>query len=78
LGQDALDLLLHRAAIRPMELEVLHVDWALRGWRRYGKGHHPAGLNIADGFSYGLAMALSASLLFKGDDFRATDVRSAL
>ncbi len=51
---------------------------SLKGWRRYGKGNHPAGLNPGDCFSYGLAMALSAPLVFKGNDFHATDVMPAI
>lgn len=78
LGENALNLLLTRADIRPMNLDLVHVEWALKGWRRFGKGIHPAGLNFGDCFSYGLAMALSAPLLFKGDDFRVTDVMSAI
>ncbi len=78
LGENALDLLLSKAGIRPMELELLHVEWTLKGWRRYGRGNHQAGLNLGDCFSYGLAMALSAPLLFKGNDFRATDVMPAI
>jgi ribonuclease VapC len=31
-------------------------------------------LNLGDCFSYGLARALDAPLLFKGDDFAATDL----
>ena len=77
-GQAELDLLLSRADIAAMPLEALHVHWALVGWRRYGKGRHRAGLNLGDCFSYGLAKALEAPLLFKGDDFSATDVASAL
>jgi ribonuclease VapC len=77
-GQAELDLLLSRAAITAVPLEELHVHWALVGWRRYGKGRHPAGLNLGDCFSYGLAKALGAPLLFKGDDFGATDVDAAL
>ena len=57
---------------------ALHVHWALVGWRRFGRGRHPAALNFGDCFSYGLAMALGAPLLFKGDDFTATDVAAAL
>jgi ribonuclease VapC len=60
----------------PFDQHQLH--WALLGWRRYGKGRHPAGLNLGDCFSYGLAKALSAPLLFKGGDFAATDVARAL
>ena len=48
------------------------------GWRRFGKGQHRAALNFGDCFSYGLARALEAPLLFKGHDFAATDVLSAL
>lgn len=77
-GQAELDLLLSRAAITTVPLEELHVHWALEGWRRYGKGRHPAGLNLGDCFSYGLARALEAPLLFKGADFAATDVAPAL
>ncbi|MCU0529061.1 MAG: type II toxin-antitoxin system VapC family toxin [Cyanobium sp. Prado107] len=77
-GQAELDLLLSRADITPMALEDLHVHWALAGWRRYGKGRRPAGLNLGDCFSYGLAKALNAPLLFKGADFAATDVAPAL
>jgi ribonuclease VapC len=77
-GQAELDLLLSRAAITAVPLEELHVHWALEGWRRYGKGRHRAGLNLGDCFSYGLAKALNAPLLFKGDDFAATDVLAAL
>jgi ribonuclease VapC len=39
-----------------------------------GMGHGWAG----DCFSYGLAMALKAPLLFRGNDFAATDVAPAL
>ena len=60
----------------PFDQHQLH--WALAGWRRYGKGRHPAGLNLGDCFSYGLAKALNAPLLFKGGDFAATDVARAL
>ena len=44
----------------------------------YGKGHHPAALNLGDLFSYALAMETGRPLLFKGNDFSRTDVRRAL
>ncbi|MEX1315597.1 MAG: type II toxin-antitoxin system VapC family toxin [Synechococcaceae cyanobacterium] len=52
--------------------------WAVVGWRRCGKGNHPAALDLRDCFTYGLAMALDLPLLFRGDDFAATDLRRAL
>lgn len=51
---------------------------ALDAYLRFGKGHHPAKLNLADCFAYALAKSLDAPLLYKGDDFPLTDVRSAL
>ena len=51
---------------------------ALTAYLRYGKGFHPARLNLADCFAYALAKELDLPLLFKGDDFARTDIRSAL
>ena len=51
---------------------------ALEAFARYGKGGgHPAQLNLGDCFAYAQARALKAPLLFKGDDFAATDLPSA-
>lgn len=51
---------------------------ALAAYMRFGKGFHPARLNLSDCFAYALAKALDAPLLYKGDDFSRTDIRSAL
>jgi ribonuclease VapC len=59
------------------------VDLA-QAWRagdaygRFGKGRHRAALNYGDCFAYALAKSLDLPLLFKGDDFRHTDIRPAL
>jgi ribonuclease VapC len=47
-------------------------------YRLFGKGNHPAGLNMGDCVAYALAKGLDAPLLFKGNDFARTDVRRAL
>ena len=44
----------------------------------FGKGRHPANLNFGDCMAYALAKSLDSPLLFKGDDFSKTDVKSAL
>jgi len=44
----------------------------------WGKGHHPAALNLGDMFAYLLAQERGLPLLFKGNDFARTDVRDAL
>lgn len=59
------------------EMDVRAVD-ALAAYLQYGKGVHRAGLNMGDCFAYALAKHLDAPLLYKGDDFPLTDVRSAL
>jgi ribonuclease VapC len=51
---------------------------ARQGFSDYGKGRHAAGLNLGDCFSYALAKVSGEPLLFKGNDFRKTDVTSAL
>jgi ribonuclease VapC len=51
---------------------------ALQAYLDFGKGRHPARLNLGDCFAYALARSLDAPLLFKGDDFARTDIRSAL
>ncbi len=50
---------------------------AREAYRTYGKGRHPAGLNFGDCLSYALAKATGEPLLYKGDDFTATDVAPA-
>lgn len=47
---------------------------ALDAFARYGKGRHPAALNMGDCFSYACARARGLSLLYKGDDFARTDL----
>jgi ribonuclease VapC len=44
---------------------------------KWGKGVHPAGLNFGDCFAYALAQEHECPLLFVGQDFGRTDVRSA-
>jgi ribonuclease VapC len=47
---------------------------AREAYFRYGRGYHPAGLNLADCFAYALAKSRDRPLLFKGDDFSKTDI----
>jgi len=42
--------------------------------RTFGRGRHRAALNFGDCFSYALAIASNAPLLYVGDDFAKTDV----
>jgi ribonuclease VapC len=50
---------------------------AITAFERFGKGRHPAALNLGDCFAYACAMTRDEPLLFKGNDFPQTDVRVA-
>jgi ribonuclease VapC len=54
------------------------VDFAREAYKTFGKGKHPAKLNLGDCFAYALAKARSEPLLFKGKDFRKTDLDAAV
>ncbi|TBH14887.1 type II toxin-antitoxin system VapC family toxin [Thermus thermamylovorans] len=41
---------------------------------RYGKGRHPAGLNLGDCLSYAVTRVEGEPLRYKGEDFRKTDL----
>ena len=45
---------------------------------RWGRGFHASKLNMGDIYAYTLATDRDAPLLFIGDDFAQTDVRSVL
>ena len=67
-------------AIRPeiVPFTAAHASLARDAWRRYGKGRHKAGLNLGDCFAYALAKERGQPLLFKGEDFAATDIEPAI
>jgi ribonuclease VapC len=79
-GQDAtrdLELLVSAVVDRLVAVDEAQASAAVAAWRRFGKGRHPAGLNLGDCFAYATASLANIPLLFKGDDFGQTDLRSA-
>ncbi len=77
-GRDRLDRFLSLTAAEIVSVTPQHAELAIRAFRTYGRGRHPASLNIGDCFAYALASATGYGLLFKGEDFSCTDIRSAL
>lgn len=71
------DRFVREGGIEVVPLDRTQADRAIEGWRRFGKGRHPAGLNLGDCFAYGLAIASGLPLLCVGDDFAQTDVEVA-
>lgn len=79
-GRDADPVAITRwlQALRVAERDGVTLADAMAAYFRFGRGFHPARLNIADCFAYALARSLDVPLLYKGDHFALTDVRSAL
>lgn len=74
-----MDAILSAAAIQLEAVDEQQARIALSARIRFGKGFGAsAGLNFGDSFAYALAKVRDAPLLFTGDDFSATDIRSAL
>ena len=82
LGPDAVvtfDTLMAAAGIVVVPFDQQLADAAFEAFRRFGKGRAgKARLNIVDCTAYALARIRNMPLLFKGEDFAATDIRPAL
>jgi ribonuclease VapC len=72
-GVRELDLLLHAARVTIVSFDADQVLLARTAHETYGRGHHPAALNLGDCCSYALARSSGEPLLHKGDDFSQTD-----
>lgn len=64
-----------RIEIIPFDEDLSNI--AFEAYRRYGKGRHPAKLNMGDCAAYALAKSRGWPLLYKGDDFAQTDIERA-
>lgn len=70
---DFLDMTEIRILPIPSEAAALALD----AFDRFGKGRHPAQLNMGDCFAYACARHLGEPLLYKGGDFPLTDIEPA-
>lgn len=77
-GGRELDLWLHRAEVEQVPVDAEQAAVARQAFHQYGKGRHRVGLNYGDCFSYALAQVSGEPLLFKGEDFSRTGLRSAI
>ena len=77
-GSQQFDAFIRRASIviEPVTEEQAHV--ARQAYTDFGKGRHRAGLNFGDCFAYALAKVSGEPLLYKGEDFRKTDIERVL
>lgn len=77
-GSREFDRFFQRSGIVIEAVTEDHAHLARQAYTQFGKGRHRAALNFGDCFAYALAKASGEPLLYKGDDFRKTDIRSAL
>jgi ribonuclease VapC len=61
--------------ITAVAFDEKHYRAAEKALERFGKGRHPASLNMGDCFSYAVAAIVKSPLLFKGHDFGQTDLK---
>lgn len=74
-----IDNFLEQFNIRIEPVTVEQAQIARQAYRDYGRGSgHPANLNFGDCFTYALARTAREPILYKGDDFNHTELRSAL
>jgi len=76
-AKSAIDAYLQDTGIGIGSINAAQAELARDAFLSFGKGRHPARLNIGDCFSYAAAKALNAPLLYVGDDFARTDIRAA-
>ena len=73
------DELFREAGLRIEPVTEAQARIAREAYRDFGKGSgHAAGLNFGDCFAYALAKAMGEPILFKGNDFRHTDLTPVL
>jgi ribonuclease VapC len=77
-GRERLDRFFRLTTAEIVAVTTVHAEIAVEAFRRFGKGRHPAQLNIGDCFAYALAKASGEPLLFKGSDFTLTDLVPAV
>ena len=69
-----LTVLVETLSIEVVDFTAAQAELAREAFLRFGKGKHPARLNLGDCLTYALAMSSGEPLLFVGNDFGQTDV----
>ncbi len=76
-GSQLLDDLLAAMQVNIASFDESQFRLAREAFAKFGKGRHPASLNFGDCCAYALALKTGEPLLFKGQDFSATDITVA-
>jgi ribonuclease VapC len=73
-GVENLDRLLESLSVTMVPFTPAQARLAAEAFLKFGKGRHPAKLNMGDCFSHAPAKDMGQPLLFKGNDFGQTDI----
>ncbi len=73
-ASDQVDIVRDRFRLQIVAIGEREYDLAIDAYAQFGKGRHPAALNMGDCFAYACAKAKAAAMLCKGDDFPKTDI----
>lgn len=70
--------LVHEGGVEVVPVTAATAARVAEAYARWGRGHHPAGLNFGGCFAYALARETGSALLYVGRDFAKTDMVAAL
>ena len=73
LGVQELETLLSDLHVSIAAFDAAQARRAFAAWKRYGKGRHPAALNLGDCCTFAFAAERGDAILYKGEDFAQTD-----
>ena len=73
-GRPLLLRFLQEFEIAPIPFGDAHWREAIEGYRRFGRGRHPAALNFGDCMTYATARLATRPVLCVGADFAKTDL----
>jgi ribonuclease VapC len=76
-SQGMVDRFVQEFGVTIIPFEEAHWRTAADAFLRFGKGRHPAALNLGDCQSYAVAKLAQQPLLFIGNDFSQTDLIAA-
>lgn len=80
-GEESADdvlLILEQLGVEILPFDAEQANEARAAWQRFGRGRHPAGLNLGGCAAYAASVVTGRPLLFKGDEFPRTGVASAI
>lgn len=75
-AQEMIHGFLRRFRVTELPFTERHWEAGVEAVERFGKGRHPARLNLGDCMSYAVARVEKRPLLFIGNDFPLTDISS--